>query len=652
MWHADRVADLTGNPIFWHRHACYIGVGAVFSNLLFLILVLLVVNLAPEASSGYWASSPTVALAEGLGLYCATLLVILAQNRVFRRSFRFTHGRLLLVANLELVCFLLAYHFLFASHRLYLGGVIPHTALSTVSLALYFGGLSTFYYSAYRDVPIVAKRPHSAVAYAVMNLRFLVPFCLPFLGFGLLMDLFAVLPVPWLQALASGHTDTVLESTALVAVTIAFMSLILVFLPPVMVNAWGCTPLVDSPLSHRLEALCRRAGFRHAGFKIWTVMRHSLTAAIVGVVARFRYVMFTESLLQRLPVEEVEAILAHEIGHSYRKHLLIYPFIIMGMMAVAGLFFLFFGDALQHRFALHELLSPSPLWRSAFPVAVFIIYAVIIAGYFRIVFGYFSRLFERQADLHGFSIGVHPQHMIDALDSVGIHSGNTHKDPSWHHFSIHQRIEFLTSCRAIPSKVERHHRRVRRSVWGYFIALAAAIAALVAPSIPEGLPGHKVGQKLGAAATHLNTSFNRSLRQEVAIAMITRYELEGNDVVLREAIDKSLLEPYAIELPGIAEFYAAQYLLHLDELVASARMMQAAWRRFDFSLVDQEVVEDFETVTESILGTLDDEPTLTDDHQRLLRTMTVRKFQIEQQETKNDTGNRWPTGAPRRLQGA
>jgi STE24 endopeptidase len=201
-------------------------------------------------------------------------------------------------------------------------------------------------------------------------------------------------------------------------------------------------------------------------------MNRSLTAAIVGVVPRLRYIMFTKRLLHELSPNAIESILAHEIGHSYRKHLLIFPLILLGMIVCTSLFAQYFSDPLSQ-----WLSAQNAEW--LFPLTIFIGYAIIIALYFRFVFGLFSRLFERQADLHGFVLGLLPEHMIEALDDVAVATGFTHMAPNWHHYSIQQRIDFLKAATENPKLIQAHHRRVKLILFLYFILLAAALLLLV-----------------------------------------------------------------------------------------------------------------------------------------------------------------------------
>ena len=49
------------------------------------------------------------------------------------------------------------------------------------------------------------------------------------------------------------------------------------------------------------------------------------------------YGLITRTLLEALTLEELEAVMAHEIGHVKKKHLLLYLMLITGFSLVAGL---------------------------------------------------------------------------------------------------------------------------------------------------------------------------------------------------------------------------------------------------------------------------------------------------------------------------
>ena len=187
--------------------------------------------------------------------------------------------------------------------------------------------------------------------------------------------------------------------------------------------------------------------------------------------------MFTDRLLRELPSSNVEAILAHEIGHNAHRHLLIYPFILAGMLLCAGLFFQNFSGPLINFLEMQNAAHPSLFWDFFNPVLIFLLYAIIVAVYFRFVFGFFSRLFERQADLHVYEVGIDPHEMIDALLSVAPSSGG-YATPNWHHYSIKERVEFLKATMINPELIQQHHRKVKIALGVYFILFALGIIFL------------------------------------------------------------------------------------------------------------------------------------------------------------------------------
>jgi STE24 endopeptidase len=80
------------------------------------------------------------------------------------------------------------------------------------------------------------------------------------------------------------------------------------------------TPLEDRALAGRVEALLARCGFRASGLYVMDGSRRSShgNAYFTGFGAAKRIVFF-DTLLARLAPAEIEAVLAHELGH-YRRH--------------------------------------------------------------------------------------------------------------------------------------------------------------------------------------------------------------------------------------------------------------------------------------------------------------------------------------------
>lgn len=81
-------------------------------------------------------------------------------------------------------------------------------------------------------------------------------------------------------------------------------------------------PLDDAALRTRLEALLARCGFRSSGMYVMDGSRRSAhgNAYFTGFGTNKRIVFF-DTLLDGLSADEVEAVLAHELGHFKRRHI-------------------------------------------------------------------------------------------------------------------------------------------------------------------------------------------------------------------------------------------------------------------------------------------------------------------------------------------
>jgi len=80
--------------------------------------------------------------------------------------------------------------------------------------------------------------------------------------------------------------------------------------------------LDDAPLRQRIQGLMQRAGFAAKGFFVMDGSRRSAHAnAYFTGFGAARRIVFFDTLLKRLAPAEVEAVLAHEIGHFKLRHI-------------------------------------------------------------------------------------------------------------------------------------------------------------------------------------------------------------------------------------------------------------------------------------------------------------------------------------------
>jgi len=101
-----------------------------------------------------------------------------------------------------------------------------------------------------------------------------------------------------------------------------FNLLLLVIFPTVIAPLFNkFVPLDDAPLKARIEALMARCGFASKGlFVMDGSKRSSHGNAYFTGFGRARRIVFFDTLIERLAPVEVEAVLAHELGHFKLRH--------------------------------------------------------------------------------------------------------------------------------------------------------------------------------------------------------------------------------------------------------------------------------------------------------------------------------------------
>jgi len=315
---------------------------------------------------------------------------------------------------------------------------------------------------------ILFERSYTSAAFLLSNTKTNLPIVFPWIFLSLANDLLTLLPFPAVKTFLHSELGEY-------ASFILFLLLILIFFPPMVRRLWGCTPLPEGALRDHLQSFFKSQRFSARIF-IWPLFEgRVITAAVMGIVPGLRYVMVTPALLQHLSLEELDAVMAHEIGHIKKKHMLLYLFIISGFSIMAGFILEPFTLFLLSRSSFYMLLGVSGLTAENL-LTVFIAITILASMilYFRFLFGYFIRNFERQADLHVFKAIGSSTSIISAFEKIAVLSGNTRDLPSWHHFGIGQRVDYLEKCEADKSWITRHNRKVWLSLLVYTVLLAVA----------------------------------------------------------------------------------------------------------------------------------------------------------------------------------
>jgi STE24 endopeptidase len=103
-----------------------------------------------------------------------------------------------------------------------------------------------------------------------------------------------------------------------------FNLLLLVLYPTVIAPLFNkFSPLEDASMKSRIEALLARCGFASSGLFVMDGSKRSAhgNAYFTGF-GRAKRIVFFDTLLEKLAPQEVEAVLAHELGHFRHRHVI------------------------------------------------------------------------------------------------------------------------------------------------------------------------------------------------------------------------------------------------------------------------------------------------------------------------------------------
>ncbi|MBF0529798.1 MAG: M48 family metalloprotease [Deltaproteobacteria bacterium] len=451
----------------------------MYNNFIYFLVVLLVFTAYQPTSDSF---SPWLA---GLGLLVLPGFFWLVVRRQFNRLRQASgswpqrpgaqeYNRLVFqMSILAIVAFVIQVYLLGLKDLLL---AVPGLKASSTLTGL--GGLTIFvlylvilWREAFAVHAVIIGSRISRIEFILNQIRFNLPIALPYLLLSLLTDLIALLPDQKIKIwLSSPLGDMIFAMT--------FIVVLLVVFPALIKPLWGLKSLEPGPSRDLLENFCRRHDFQYRDITIWPLQGgEGLTAGVMGLIKRWRYIMITPSLLRILDDEELEAVLGHEIGHVKRRHLLLYLVFLLGYLTLVttwsefSFYLLLLSDQAVDLWVSTEG-RPSTATSLMMGIPIFLLMLI----YFRFIFGAFMRNFERQADLYSFKLTGSIRGLVGSLEKIAWHSGSARDTPSWHHYSIAQRVNFLFASSRDPSLVSRHDRKVKLMLAGYLVFIGLTLA--------------------------------------------------------------------------------------------------------------------------------------------------------------------------------
>lgn len=191
----------------------------------------------------------------------------------------------------------------------------------------------------------------------------------------------------WLQRLGAWLEQPDAAQWTHTGVQAITVILIVLLLPIAVRYLWDTVPLREGTTAEALLRMCKQSGVKVRDILMWRTDGTSINGAVIGVIGRARHILLTDALLDMLPLDQVRAVLAHEIAHVKLRHipwLALVAFSTLALMSVIGEFAL-----LPFKFTPED------------PVSVIELSLVtVMLGTTGLVFGFVSRRFEWQADAY------------------------------------------------------------------------------------------------------------------------------------------------------------------------------------------------------------------------------------------------------------
>ncbi len=447
----------------------------MFGNFIYFILVLLIYLTYQPAEETNFTAFESFALFLGL-VFAFSFFTRFQFQRIERRM---ASGQYLqiehqfnttLLHQSVLAILLFAINIYGLNLSSFLISIAPFRTIPTL-LALLFLLLFIFYLAivwtfAYSTYQKLYRADISRQTYVFSNISFSVPVLLPWLFLSGIADIIHALPF---------ETPKQFLSTTEGEITyfLFFLVGVAIIGPLLIQKFWRCKPLENGYNRNRIAALCERAELEYADILYWPIFGGKMiTAGVMGLIKKFRYILVTPSLLDLLEPEEVDAVIAHEIGHIKKKHLLFYLAFFVGYMLLSYVTFDLIVFTIIYAKPVYWLISKSGFSQTTVVSGISsVVIICLFLVYFRFIFGFFMRNFERQADTYVYALFDNAQPLISTLEKIAATSGQSADRPNWHHFSIRQRIDYLRKCESNSSWITRQDNKVKKSIGVYLICL-------------------------------------------------------------------------------------------------------------------------------------------------------------------------------------
>ena len=202
-------------------------------------------------------------------------------------------------------------------------------------------------------------------------------------------------------------------------------------------------PLEDEELRRRLVVLSERAGTRVRGVYRWRLSEKSkkANAALTGLGVT-RRIILADTLLDNYTPDEIEAVLAHELGHQVHRHILKSIFVQAGIT----LFGFWAANWTLHYAVDHHLFEFVQISDFA-NLPLLALVAIALSLVLMPALNAYSRFNERQADRYAFESIASIEPFISSMNKLADQNLAERRPSKWvemifhSHPSISRRLE-------------------------------------------------------------------------------------------------------------------------------------------------------------------------------------------------------------------
>jgi STE24 endopeptidase len=179
-------------------------------------------------------------------------------------------------------------------------------------------------------------------------------------------------------------------------VVVAFMLFMQFIAPTVIAPLFNkFSPMQDGEMKQRIEALIARCGFTSKGlFVMDGSKRSSHGNAYFTGFGKSKRIVFFDTLLSRLDIPEIEAVLAHELGHFRMQHVVKR----LGLMVVSTLVFFWVLGALKDQAWFYQGLNVGFPATDAMALTLFFMVVPVFTFLLQPLLAVYSRKHEFEAD--------------------------------------------------------------------------------------------------------------------------------------------------------------------------------------------------------------------------------------------------------------